>query len=119
MERPAPTRWWPRCCSRAFIGTTKNPAIAPINTMITIAAQIWCTKIIESTVRPMAIPSGITRIERSSATQSEARTARSEEHTSELQSHLNLVCRLLLEKKKKLTNSYILYKEKIKKNKII
>src|SRR5690242_8583684 len=28
-------------------------------------------------------------------------TARSEEHTSELQSHVNLVCRLLLEKKKK------------------
>src|SRR5260370_24876266 len=28
-------------------------------------------------------------------------TWRSEEHTSELQSHLNLVCRLLLEKKKK------------------
>src|SRR5690242_21617332 len=27
---------------------------------------------------------------------------RSEEHTSELQSHVNLVCRLLLEKKKKL-----------------
>src|SRR5260370_22355886 len=28
------------------------------------------------------------------------RGSRSEEHTSELQSHLNLVCRLLLEKKK-------------------
>src|SRR5260370_112308 len=28
------------------------------------------------------------------------RYGRSEEHTSELQSHLNLVCRLLLEKKK-------------------
>src|SRR5690242_21467904 len=28
-------------------------------------------------------------------------TLRSEEHTSELQSHVNLVCRLLLEKKKK------------------
>src|SRR5260370_20678039 len=28
-------------------------------------------------------------------------TGRSEEHTSELQSHLNLVCRLLLEKKKR------------------
>src|SRR5260370_26349887 len=28
------------------------------------------------------------------------RPRRSEEHTSELQSHLNLVCRLLLEKKK-------------------
>src|SRR5260370_37485234 len=30
----------------------------------------------------------------------EALGGRSEEHTSELQSHLNLVCRLLLEKKK-------------------
>src|SRR5260370_3831312 len=29
--------------------------------------------------------------------------ARSEEHTSELQSHLNIVCRLLLEKKKSIT----------------
>src|SRR5690242_21530608 len=38
---------------------------------------------------------------------------RSEEHTSELQSHVNLVCRLLLEKKKKSTKStllnYLLY----------
>src|SRR5689334_24792693 len=31
-------------------------------------------------------------------------TPRSEEHTSELQSQFNLVCRLLLEKKKKDTN---------------
>src|SRR5260370_29981157 len=31
----------------------------------------------------------------------QTRMNRSEEHTSELQSHLNLVCRLLLEKKKK------------------
>src|SRR5260370_28494693 len=29
------------------------------------------------------------------------KSKRSEEHTSELQSHLNLVCRLLLEKKKR------------------
>src|SRR5688572_31554953 len=33
-----------------------------------------------------------------------ARNARSEEHTSELQSQSNLVCRLLLEKKKKKTS---------------
>src|SRR5260370_32148338 len=33
------------------------------------------------------------------------RVDRSEEHTSELQSHLNLVCRLLLEKKKTYTGS--------------
>src|SRR5260370_42667114 len=34
------------------------------------------------------------------------RAIRSEEHTSELQSHLNLVCRLLLEKKK---NTYAVF----------
>src|SRR5690242_20843456 len=33
---------------------------------------------------------------------------RSEEHTSELQSHVNLVCRLLLEKKKKNKKSDII-----------
>src|SRR5260370_19200629 len=32
---------------------------------------------------------------------------RSEEHTSELQSHLNLVCRLLLEKKKRMRRASI------------
>src|SRR2546427_1864780 len=35
---------------------------------------------------------------------SRAQVPRSEEHTSELQSQSNLVCRLLLEKKKKKTN---------------
>src|SRR5260370_2323062 len=35
---------------------------------------------------------------------------RSEEHTSELQSHLNLVCRLLLEKKKNITVIFALSK---------
>src|SRR4051812_49577492 len=36
-----------------------------------------------------------------SATPRHTPEVRSEEHTSELQSHVNLVCRLLLEKKKK------------------
>src|SRR2546430_10419336 len=40
----------------------------------------------------------------SSAAQSHAHSRRSEEHTSELQSQSNLVCRLLLEKKKKKRN---------------
>src|SRR5437773_5546197 len=35
-----------------------------------------------------------------------AAETRSEEHTSELQSHHDLVCRLLLEKKKKKKNKY-------------
>src|SRR5256885_9612835 len=38
---------------------------------------------------------------------SEVKNGRSEEHTSELQSPCNLVCRLLLEKKKKSSNQSI------------
>src|SRR5256885_7412050 len=41
---------------------------------------------------------------------------RSEEHTSELQSPCNLVCRLLLEKKKKSQNIRVLFKNDPKKN---
>src|SRR5438034_8536234 len=37
----------------------------------------------------------------------DSRPKRSEEHTSELQSHSDLVCRLLLEKKKKKKKKYI------------
>src|SRR5215211_9494252 len=43
---------------------------------------------------------------RGSAAVSGDRHPRSEEHTSELQSHSDLVCRLLLEKKKKTTKTY-------------
>src|SRR6266480_7074088 len=43
-----------------------------------------------------------------------ASSARLEEHTSELQSHVNLVCRLLLEKKKK---KKIIHTESTKKKK--
>src|SRR5207237_1771960 len=41
------------------------------------------------------------RLAKTQAVPCVVRDERSEEHTSELQSHLNLVCRLLLEKKKK------------------
>src|SRR6266480_5186296 len=41
------------------------------------------------------------RAVRIEAAVAQAAEPRSEEHTSELQSHVNLVCRLLLEKKKK------------------
>src|SRR2546430_3187607 len=47
-------------------------------------------------------PTG-SRARRRSATATRHRSRRSEEHTSELQSQSNLVCRLLLEKKKKKT----------------
>src|SRR5256885_2215448 len=51
-------------------------------------------------VRPIAITSG----KRSPLAPEVPTMQRSEEHTSELQSPCNLVCRLLLEKKKKTTN---------------
>src|SRR5260221_10703688 len=38
----------------------------------------------------------------------ETPNVRSEEHTSELQSHSDLVCRLLLEKKKKILYQYLI-----------
>src|SRR5260370_11129950 len=44
------------------------------------------------------------KLESKAALASVQELVRSEEHTSELQSHLNLVCRLLLEKKKKQHN---------------
>src|SRR2546422_1645023 len=43
-----------------------------------------------------------------------ARHARSEEHTSELQSRLHLVCRLLLEKKKKKKKVVAEYKDRLR-----
>src|SRR2546422_6789032 len=46
-----------------------------------------------------------TRPRRSARAAPAASTERSEEHTSELQSRLHLVCRLLLEKKKKATRT--------------
>src|SRR5690242_20883340 len=39
---------------------------------------------------------------------------RSEEHTSELQSHVNLVCRLLLEKKKKKINTILCHRRQLR-----
>src|SRR2546430_3600768 len=51
-----------------------------------------------SSRRAKKSPSSVSGTERRSPS---AMTTRSEEHTSELQSQSNLVCRLLLEKKKK------------------
>src|SRR2546430_7275174 len=62
--------------------------------------------------RSLAIPATDARCSQSNGLRTSSTTgrsaARSEEHTSELQSQSNLVCRLLLEKKKKKFNSYML-----------
>src|SRR5260370_30679896 len=47
------------------------------------------------------MPDGREPVQGRRAVRNKRSKSRSEEHTSELQSHLNLVCRLLLEKKKR------------------
>src|SRR2546430_17691124 len=57
------------------------------------------TTLFRSVARPTCPPAVFCHVSEVTAIRSE--TWRSEEHTSELQSQSNLVCRLLLEKKKK------------------
>src|SRR6202040_1759516 len=57
----------------------------------------------------LAISGGVTLDGRVGHAHSENRM-RSEEHTSELQSHVNLVCRLLLEKKKETTGYCVVWR---------
>src|SRR5947207_10144995 len=56
---------------------------------------------------PRARRAGVARPRVRRSLQQDVRRLRSEEHTSELQSHSDLVCRLLLEKKKKTKNKQI------------
>src|SRR6266480_409674 len=100
---PASSSAW----SWAFVIPTEEPRVAGfVKTGNPRASARACT------------PSGSSR-QRGSVTTSWGTTGRprSEEHTSELQSHVNLVCRLLLEKKKKYECKHIAQKKK-KKNKI-
>src|SRR2546422_7533803 len=64
---------------------------------------------VEAADRPLPRDAGGPRLRRAPA----APAGRSEEHTSELQSRLHLVCRLLLEKKKKKKNAKDEWKSKM------
>src|SRR5690348_12861754 len=59
---------------------------------------------LESRIRECRIDKAATGIEETAVVEVDAMDLRSEEHTSELQSPVHLVCRLLLEKKKKQKN---------------
>src|SRR2546422_8516130 len=99
MKRFASGMSWSMVSFRAAMPTreiadrrtiTENPR-PPIHRM----AEAICAKRTTSS-RTSAMPAAIHDQQMNSSTFS-----RSEEHTSELQSRLHLVCRLLLEKKKK------------------
>src|SRR5260370_33345712 len=80
-------RWW-------YSATTRSAACGPMQR--SWFCEFWAERspCVPSTIGPAHCPSG---------TSASARPVRSEEHTSELQSHLNLVCRLLLEKKQEVS----------------
>src|SRR5260370_30596726 len=63
----------------------------------------YAKKILISAFGPESAKKMLDRLMKTLGNETLSFDARSEEHTSELQSHLNLVCRLLLEKKKKKT----------------
>src|SRR2546427_2134115 len=75
----------------------------PYTTLFRSAANVAKRSIALGKVPPLPQIQGLRTLGRLAAQQVRRAIARSEEHTSELQSQSNLVCRLLLEKKKKTT----------------
>src|SRR5260370_5436159 len=80
-----------------FFNDTATTEIYTLSLHDALPISLW---ILHRRVRILPLPENITSRRRIQLAES---SLRSEEHTSELQSHLNLVCRLLLEKKKKRT----------------
>src|SRR2546422_5318926 len=64
------------------------------------SSRRWCTFFTHLYARPGVRLPGVTHPLATNTPRSQPVRTRSEEHTSELQSRLHLVCRLLLEKKK-------------------
>src|SRR5690349_21969094 len=79
---------------KAFLDIAKH-------TYVEIAASEFGIPGKKQSVSRVALLSGLTRKEVQRLIETPAANDRSEEHTSELQSRRDLVCRLLLEKKKK------------------
>src|SRR5260370_1130439 len=73
--------------------------IAGVSSGSLAPARSTSAALIESEIGVSSVPLAADTV-RLGASACSATETRSEEHTSELQSHLNLVCRLLLEKKK-------------------
>src|SRR6266540_6607048 len=112
-----PTAWHASSSRRPATSTpSTSPARAgPHLSIWTCSSRTWGFRLPRAASRSFTAPcDGSTSATRSSAL---ARCSRSEEHTSELQSHHDLVCRLLLEKKKKKTKKKNQQKKKKRKNK--
>src|SRR5256885_5801470 len=78
--------------------------IAGLSVALTLRRQGYNPRVYERRTAPATMGAGVTLWPNASFVLQEL-GLRSEEHTSELQSPCNLVCRLLLEKKKKNTKN--------------
>src|SRR5260370_42409989 len=85
----------------AAFGTVRSSLIHP-SVILVSNTTVLSTSIRRAALgsRPLKAGCIFSRMDAFNRLQRYHPTRRSEEHTSELQSHLNLVCRLLLEKKK-------------------
>src|SRR6266446_979004 len=112
------------CCSRSTRRTTTScadtrpskcaaGAIVKRSSWTIAKARAWCSP--PGPPRRSSSTSLCAATTGTTGCSTRARRARSEEHTSELQSPCNLVCRLLLEKKKIIHFHYHLQKQKKKK----
>src|SRR2546427_905738 len=101
----------PSFCAAAAIGLTGNPTIPNMNLTL-CCLRLLATKVAPSTSLMSALLSEPDHrreeapLEAGPGKHVPRTLERSEEHTSELQSQSNIVCRLLLEKKKKTTKKY-------------
>src|SRR3989442_8559551 len=93
----------PCCTSLSIFFFFNDTATTEIYTLSLHDALPICS--LRDSVAHTPCPRGRGRGTRNGLHARSARSGRSEEHTSELQSRPHLVCRLLLEKKKKVTNS--------------
>src|SRR5690242_21553773 len=76
--------------------------VRPFSSVMTVAFLVFCLFLPETNARRPGFPvPGRLTCTSVPSRRMVTPPARSEEHTSELQSHVNLVCRLLLEKKKR------------------
>src|SRR5260370_8694825 len=84
----------------------RRPPRSTLFPYTTLFRSVFASRLAQSGTRPLSPescgsspPPRLLALARKLLPTVRARSLRSEEHTSELQSHLNLVCRLLLEKK--------------------
>src|SRR5690349_25148502 len=83
-----------------FLNDTATTEIYTLSLHDALPISTWAGASTSATIRSIGVPACARSATSRTASRIDDRSSRSEEHTSELQSRRDLVCRLLLEKKK-------------------